>query len=388
MSFVRRLRIDISGRYDDYSDFGHTSNPKIGVEWVPLSGLALHATYSRSFQAPTLYETSNAINIGYVTAGPDPKSPSGSSVLLLVDGTNPNLQPETAKSFNAGLTYEPRFADGFKLDVAYFSIDFDNQINRLSPGVFNNVLDANVEPTLGSLVERDPSLAQIGQVLSAPGRTLYNGLAGYCTVGTPGCPTPDPASINALANIGYENSASVRVRGIDLIARYAGRRTPFGRFRADLDGTFFTTYQQQIGPGGSPSSPLNTLYNVLRFRAKANVGWEQAGWGMNARLNYSNAYDNINTAINPNCPGGNGCAISSWTTMDLSLSYASQAPANSPLAGIRIGLNATNLFNRSPPFVSSPPGSGAYPYDATNANAYLRMVGLTVTKKWGGEVGR
>jgi outer membrane receptor protein involved in Fe transport len=126
----------------------------------------------------------------------------------------------------------------------------------------------------------------------------------------------------------------------------------------------------------------------LRFRAKANVGWEQAGWGMNARLNYSNAYDNINTAINPNCPGGNGCAISSWTTMDLSLSYASQAPANSPLAGIRIGLNATNLFNRSPPFVSSPPGSGAYPYDATNANAYLRMVGLTVIKKWGGEVGR
>jgi len=33
-------------------------------------------------------------------------------------------------------------------------------------------------------------------------------------------------------------------------------------------------------------------------------------------------------------------------------------------------------------------GSGASPYDPTNANAYLRMVGLTVTKRWGGAGGR
>jgi iron complex outermembrane receptor protein len=389
MPFVRRLRIDISGRYDDYSDFGRTSNPKIAAEWVPLAGLALRATYSRSFQAPTLYETSNSFNIAYVTAGPDPKSPSGSSVLLLVDGTNPNLQPETARSFNAGLSYEPQFIEGLKLDAAYFSINFDNQINRLSlDGIFNNVLDSNVEPTLGSLVERDPSPAQIGQVLSAPGRTLYNGLAGYCTVGTAGCPVPDRTGIEALANIGYENAASVRLGGIDLTARYLGHTTPFGRLRADFDGTFFTTYQQQIGPGGTVSSPLNTLYNVLRFRAKANVSWEKAGWGVNTRLNYSNAYQNINTAINPNCPGGSGCAIASWTTFDLSVSYTSHASAGSALAGIRIGLNATNVFNRAPPFVVSAVGSGASPYDPTNANPYLRMVGLIVTKRWGGAGGR
>jgi outer membrane receptor protein involved in Fe transport len=389
MPFVRRLRIDISGRYDDYSDFGRTSNPKIAAEWVPMAGLALHATYSRSFQAPTLYETSNSFDIAYVTAGPDPKSPSGSSVLLLVDGTNPNLQPETARSFNAGFSYEPQFMEGLKLDATYFSINFDNQINRLSlDGIFNNVLDSNVESTLGSLVERNPSAAQIDQVLSAPGRMLYNGLAGYCAVGTSGCPVPDRTNIEALANIGYENAASVRIGGIDLTARYVSRATPFGRLRGDFDGTFFTTYQQQIGPGGTVSSPLNTFYNVLRFRAKANVGWEKAGWGVNARLNYSNAYQNVNTAINPNCPGGSGCAIASWTTVDLAVSYTSHASADSPFAGIRIGLNATNLFNRAPPFVVSAVGSGAYPYDPTNANAYLRMVGLTLTKRWGGAGGR
>ncbi|MDB6087184.1 MAG: TonB-dependent receptor [Gammaproteobacteria bacterium] len=388
MPFVRRLRIDISGRYDDYSDFGRTSNPKIAAEWVPLAGLALRATYSRSFQAPTLYETSNSFNFAYVTAGPDPKSPSGSSVLLLVDGTNPNLQAETARSFNAGVSYDPQFIEGLKFDAAYFSINFDNQINRLSvDGIFNNVLDSNVEPTLGSLVERDPSPSQIDQVLSAPGRTLYNGLAGYCTVGTSGCPAPVRTNIGALATIGYENAASVRVGGIDFTARYVGRTTPFGLLRADLDGTFFTTYQQQIGPGGTVSSPLNTLFNPLRFRAKANVGWEKAGWGGNARLNYSNAYQNVDTAINPNCPGGPGCGIASWTTLDLSLWYTSPA-SNSPLAGIRIGLNATNLFNRAPPTVVNAVGSGTHPYDPTNANAYLRMVGLTLTKRWGGASGR
>jgi hypothetical protein len=287
------------------------------------------------------------------------------------------------------LSYEPQFIDGLKLDATYFSINFDNQINRLrTSGVFNNVLDSNVEPTLGSLVERDPSPAQIGQVLSAPGRTLYNGLAGYCTVGTSGCPVPDPTSINAVAYIGFENAASVRLGGIDLTARYVGRTTPFGRLHADFDGTFFTTYQQQIGPGGTMSSPLDTLYNPLRFRARANVGWDKSGWGINARLNYSSAYQNVDTAINPNCPGGSGCAIASWTTLDLNVSYTSHASTGSPLAGIRIGLNATNLFNRGPPFVVSAVGSGASPYDPTNANAYLRTVGLTMTKRWGGATGR
>ena len=33
---IHRLDLDIAGRYEDYSDFGSTSHPKIGMNWSPL----------------------------------------------------------------------------------------------------------------------------------------------------------------------------------------------------------------------------------------------------------------------------------------------------------------------------------------------------------------
>ena len=54
MPLVRSLTADISGRYDDYSDFGSTSNPKFGVNWEVLDGFKLRASYARSFVAPAL----------------------------------------------------------------------------------------------------------------------------------------------------------------------------------------------------------------------------------------------------------------------------------------------------------------------------------------------
>jgi iron complex outermembrane recepter protein len=386
--FVQRLRFDLSGRYDDYSDVGRTFNPKIGAEWVPLTGLTLHATYSRSFQAPTLYELAPANatgqNFAYLNTVPDPKSATGSSLLLQVFGTNPDLQPETARNFQVGFTYVPGFVDGLKLDASYFHVDFENQIDQPSEEGFgtNALQDAAV---LGSLVVR-PSLAQAAAALSKPGLQIYNVYnsdGAFCVIGTPGCPGVNPANLGAIAYLGYENASSVRLGGVDLTAKYLGQPTFLGRFTADLDGTFFTTYQQRITPGAAESSPLNTLYNPLRFRAKANVQWERGGWGINTRLNYSNAYDNTN-AVNPNCPGGSGCRIASWTTLDGSLFYTSPQEAGGTLGGIRIALDVTNMFNRAPPFVSSPVGSGLYPYDPTNANPLLRAFGVSITKRWGG----
>jgi iron complex outermembrane recepter protein len=380
LPFVQRLRIDLAGRYDHYSDFGSTSNPKIALEWAPASGLALHSSYARSFQAPTLWQASNALNYGYVQTIPDPKAPSGSSIALLIDGTNPNLKPETARSFNAGLTYEPTAVKGLKFDASYFSIDFTNEINRLFFQYSTNALQQ--EAALGSLIERNPPLTQVTQELENPGRTILNADSGYCTVGTSGCPAIDPSTIQAIANLGYENASSVRVGGIDFTASYNGEPTAFGRFHADLNSTYFTTYQQRAAPASSEQSQLNTVYNPLKFRAKANLGWQNGGLGGNVRINYSNAYNN--SIINTTCSSDNTCGVASWTTVDASLSYTVPARNGGSLfEGIRVNLDVTNVFNRKPPLVIFPAGY-LLQYDATNANPFLRTFGLAITKSWGG----
>ena len=42
------------GRYDHYSDFGGTFNPKIGLNWEVVDGFKLRGSWGTSFNAPTL----------------------------------------------------------------------------------------------------------------------------------------------------------------------------------------------------------------------------------------------------------------------------------------------------------------------------------------------
>jgi len=70
-SMIHSLSVAVSGRYDDYSDYGHTFNPKYGIDFAPWSWLMLHANWGKSFQAPSLSASSalspaSLTNFGFV----------------------------------------------------------------------------------------------------------------------------------------------------------------------------------------------------------------------------------------------------------------------------------------------------------------------------------
>ncbi len=48
------LDLTAAVRHEDYSDFGSTTDPKVGLVWEPLDGFNLRATYGTSFRAPYL----------------------------------------------------------------------------------------------------------------------------------------------------------------------------------------------------------------------------------------------------------------------------------------------------------------------------------------------
>ena len=80
VSGIQKLELDVAGRYEDYSDFGSTSHPKIGLNWTPLDGVVVHASYGTSFRAPLLSELVGPLNGVFVQQYADPQSPSGTSV--------------------------------------------------------------------------------------------------------------------------------------------------------------------------------------------------------------------------------------------------------------------------------------------------------------------
>ena len=75
----------IGGRYDNYSDFGETSNPRIAANFYPNESVDIKFQYATAFEAPTfreLYDKTDRHALG-----------------------NPHLKPEKVKTAELGLGY-------------------------------------------------------------------------------------------------------------------------------------------------------------------------------------------------------------------------------------------------------------------------------------------
>lgn len=135
-------------RYDSYkldSDVGETSgdrlSPRITVgvspfEQTGLSGLQVYGTYAEGYRSPSLSET--------LISG---LHPNGVVFPFL---PNPNLRPETAKTWEAGLNY---LADGIidgddslRLKAAYYTNDIDDYIGGTEISIFEGNPDCPFFP--------------------------------------------------------------------------------------------------------------------------------------------------------------------------------------------------------------------------------------------------
>ena len=106
---TRGLELGASLRYDHYSDFGGTTNPKVAIRWQPVTSLLMRGTAGTGFRAPTLpnlYTPQTGAFVPYVdpercpfTNAPDD---CGQGMTLFVQGGNPDLRPETSTQYSAG----------------------------------------------------------------------------------------------------------------------------------------------------------------------------------------------------------------------------------------------------------------------------------------------
>ena len=182
-------------------------------------------------------------------------------------------------------------------------------------------------------------------------------------------PNPVTLYIDGRTN----NLGTTIASGFDLTGRYAFDAGTAGRFEVGLTSTYFNEYDVAITPAADPVDQLNTIYNPLRFKARGNVTWSKGGWLGAVFLNYLNAYDN--NLVSPVED------VDARTTVDLNLSYTFQGEGFTE--GLRVGIDAVNLFDSDPSFVNiaqSPNGGGGF--DPTLSNPIGRVIGLTIGKRW------
>ncbi len=124
---VDMLDVNVSGRYDHYSEgFDHFS-PKVGVKFTPIKQIAFRGTYSQGFRAPTFAESGpRSQYAGFVTTTPPcnfvlAHGGTGNTTTCSANGNpynlayslgrgvagNPALNPETSRSFTGGVIFQP-----------------------------------------------------------------------------------------------------------------------------------------------------------------------------------------------------------------------------------------------------------------------------------------
>jgi iron complex outermembrane receptor protein len=114
------LNITAGGRYDHYSDFGGTTNPRVAVVWSFWENADLKLLYGKAFRAPNFVELYNVNNPSIVG--------------------NPNLKPEKVETYEAGFTY--RLNRLFAAELNYFYSAIDNMIvwnTTTSPAHYDNI---------------------------------------------------------------------------------------------------------------------------------------------------------------------------------------------------------------------------------------------------------
>jgi iron complex outermembrane recepter protein len=346
MPGLRKLELSLAGRYDNYSDFGDTWNPKIGLTWVPTTGLNLHGSYGTSFRAPGLEQLmTNTTGIQIVNAV-DPKSSTGRTNGLAIRSVTAGLGPEDATTWSFGATISPAAAPSLSISLNYFKMKYGGQIFAVEPA------DALINESLyADLITRNPTTTQINQVLNM----------GLPILGTV------PANIGFIVDARPYNRGTTKTDGLDFQASYSIDTESAGKFGIDLNGLYFFKYEFQVSPLAPVVDRLNTITNPLRFRMRGGLDWQLGGVNANLWLNYANSYRN--TQVTP------VQTVKSWTTADLHLGY--DFNGSGVTDGLALTLDVSNLFDAKPPYVDVVAG-----YDPQEANALGRVITLGIRKKF------
>lgn len=303
------LELQLAARFEDYSDFGSTTKPKISGMFRPIPSVILRAAYSESFLAPNLPFLYTSQSTSFTSAAlVDPRRPDDAPTQIkMLGGGNPDLDPEETDTIYLGVAFSPEEGplEGLYVGVDYFIFDSTNLIDRnAAQFLLDNELDEDGNPTEFAqfVVRNDPQ----------PGETV--------------------GQINFVRTT-WENISERKYKGFDFDVRYEFDTDAAGRFR--LQAT--ATYLEELSFGGANQSGTRLL---PKWRGNFNANWRYADWSASVFVNYIHSRS--------------GTGQMSGDAIVTNERYASQITVNpsvtySGFLDTRITLGVRNVFDKDPP---------------------------------------
>lgn len=352
---IERLELTAALRTEDYSSFGRVTTPKIGLIYSPSRDITLKGSWGRSFKAPTLMQRYLPVTGGLVF--PSDYGGTGyppEATLMYLDGGNPNLDPERARTWSASVSFHPVAHPAFEAELTWFGIEYRDRV--VQP--ITNWAGAMSTPAYAEFFSYNPTLEEQASVIAASG-TFFNYVdAPY-----------DPNNVVAIMYSQYINAARQQVRGVDLSSSYRLDIGP-GRLTARGSVSWLDSSQKTSATQGFHDLS-GTLFNPAKINSRVGLVWDQGGLTASAFANY------VGGVTDPT----DGEKTASFTTVDAVVRYRADA-LGGVWSGVEFALSVQNVFDRSPPLYTPASPVLVPPYDSTNYSAIGRFASLSVSKRW------
>ncbi|MCC6463670.1 MAG: TonB-dependent receptor [Saprospiraceae bacterium] len=313
-----RFTVAAAARYENYSDFGGTLNGKLAARLQLAEGLALRASASSGFRAPSLAQLYfNSVYTDFVSGvAVDKFLAKNNSPVTRALGIEA-LKQETSVNFGAGLTFA---RNGLSLTADYYHITIENRI----------VLTADFTDTDD----------QIGDILKG----LNVGSARFFT-----------------------NAINTSTDGLDLVASFGGRLGDNRRYAITLAGNYnsmnidkVNTSPKLLGKEDSYLSNREKLFilaSAPKLKGNLSLDYRALRWGFNARLTY---FDKIELEDYI----GTLDVYDARVTLDLSVSY-------DITPNLRWTIGGANILNAYPTAQKDFYGPGPTDYSAESEGGGL-----------------
>jgi len=316
---LENLDVQVAVRYEDYDDFGTTTNPKISARYQPMDNLMLRASWGTAFRAPSLVQTGLGATNESPTLIDSVRCPltgaeldCGSSEYIANFSGNPDLQPEQSESINLGGVWQ--INDNMNIGLDYWNYDLTDVIDKDTQGLL--VQEAKLFAATGQLM---------GDVIVREPQTVGEAAAGI------------PGRISFI-NDSFFNVGSRKTDGFDFDYSYVRDIESLGKFKFGLDWTHVLSFDEKKTPT-SQTEDLNGEYRRPEDRWSTSLDWARGDWGATARVIYIGEFKD-------NKDLGKTRTVNSMTTLNLQARYMG-------IQDTLITVGMDNVFDQKPPYSAS-----------------------------------
>jgi iron complex outermembrane receptor protein len=364
MPYVEDLEFQAAIRFNDYSTFGSETTYKLGARYSPIRDLIIRGTYGTAHRAPNVGELYGGAADDYPAATDPCRNPTDPVVrqrcidtgvpggasndpsvqFLSKHVANPNLGPENANIFTAGIVIQPQMVRQLSFTVDYYNINVKKVISfRGAPFILNQCYLAEVQnPAMCNLIERTPD----GNIL------VIN---------------------DERANIG-----SYHTTGFDFAVRYNLPVADFGRFNFVVDGTWLRSFRltDEIGVITNGAGNYDTVTQPIggalpHLKMNTGVFWSMGPFGAGVSARYVGSYKECQSGT---CSLDDSVSrrVSHYLPFDLFASYTLRGWTAGTTALV---LGVQNVANTNPPYIFNAFAANSDPstYDYAGRFFYSRL---------------